>query len=227
MLGREGFSNRTEAGRALGEAVANHVRRTGYQGRPLVLALPRGGVPVGVEVARAINGELDVMVARKVGLPWQPELGVGAVTEDGPPVMNTEVLQRAGLSSQELSAAVDAEREEVRRRLRRYRNDRPPPRVDGRLVVVTDDGLATGVTARAALRALRQQNPWQLLFAAPVCAADAADLLANDADAVICLIAPRNLGAISVWYEDFPQLDDAEVEELLNEARRVPARPPG
>lgn len=217
------FANRAEAGRLLGERVAAYLNRLGPQRRPpLVLALPRGGVPVALEVARAIGGELDVVVARKIGMPGHPEFGIGAVTEDGPAIFNQGVLRQAGLTEQDLAGAVAAERAEVARRLRRYRGDRPPPDVGGRVVIVVDDGLATGVTAAAALRALRQRGPEQLIFAAPVCADDSVDALAAIADAVICVRRPRRFRAVGEWYADFSQLSDDEVEALLASAAQTP-----
>lgn len=217
------FTDRAEAGRLLGASVAAYLGRVGPPRRPpLVLALPRGGVPVAREVARAIGGELDVVVARKIGMPGHPEFGIGAVAEDGPAIFNTEVLRRAGLTEQDLAGTVAAERAEVARRLRRYRGDRPPPDVTGRVVVLVDDGLATGVTAAAALRALRQRQPDRLIFAAPVCADDSADALEAVADAVICEHRPRHFRAVGEWYADFSQLTDDEVEAILAGAAQTP-----
>jgi putative phosphoribosyl transferase len=209
------FADRDEAGRALAAAV---VRRAGHllRGqRPLVLALPRGGVPVARHVAEALDADLDVIVARKIGVPWQPELGVGAVTADGPALFDGDLLRRLGLDAEALAPVVARERAEARRRLRRYRGDRPPPAVAGRPVVVVDDGLATGVTARAALRAVRAQQPGVLVFAAPVCARQAAAALATDTDAVVCLEQPTDFRAVGAWYQDFTQLTDADVEQHL------------
>jgi putative phosphoribosyl transferase len=212
------FTDRVEAGRALGAAVASHVERAGWAGRPLVLALPRGGVPVGYEVARALDADLDVIVARKIGVPWQPELGVGAVAEDGPPVIDATLLRRIGLDEKQLQPLIQQERTEVHRRLRRYRGDRPPPALTDRLVVLVDDGLATGVPARAALAAARAQRPAYLVFAAPVCAPQSTAALKEHADAVICLQTPVDFRAVGRWYDDFSQLSDAAVERLLTRA---------
>lgn len=211
------FRDRTEAGRELGEIVAVHLRESGVTGRPLVLALPRGGLPVAREVARAVDGDLDVVVARKIGMPGHPEYGIGAVTADGPP-MFAEQARQLGLYASDVASIVQRERAEARRRLRRYRGDRPPPDVAGRPVIVVDDGIATGVTAVAALRQLRERGPQRLILAAPVCAPDSAAALRGEADAVVCGHTPPNFMAVGAWYEDFGQLDDDDVEAILAEA---------
>jgi predicted phosphoribosyltransferase len=218
------FADRAEGGRLLASRVEAYLGGLGpgpSPRPPLVLALPRGGVPVGLEVARGIGGVLDVAVARKIGMPGHTEFGIGAVTEDGPAIFNRTVLRQAGLTESDLAGAVAAERAEVARRLRRYRGDRPPPDVTGRVVIVIDDGLATGVTAFAAVRALRRRCPERLIFAAPVCAADSAGALESAVDALICVRRPRQFRAVGEWYADFSQLTDEQVEEIL--ARHVGA----
>jgi putative phosphoribosyl transferase len=144
------FADRIDAGQQLGRKVVSYLQELGIGGRPLVLGLPRGGLPVAEQVAGAVGGDLDAIVARKIGFPGQPEFGIGAVAEDGPPLFSYEVLRQAGLTEQHLAGTVERERAEVSRRVRRYRGDRPPPDPIGRVVIVVDDGLATGVTARAA-----------------------------------------------------------------------------
>jgi predicted phosphoribosyltransferase len=223
---REGlpaFADRTEAGRQLAAHIDGYLRPRDGSGRPpLVLALPRGGVPVAYEVARVIGGELDVVVSRKIGMPGHAEFGIGAVAEDGPPIFNQAVLRRTGLTERDLAGAVAAERAEIARRVSRYRGDRPLPDVTDRIVIVVDDGLATGVTAMAALRSLRQRQPAQLIFAAPVCAYDSAASLTSVAE-VICVCRSRRLRAIGEWYDDFSQLTDEQVEAVLAQARHESA----
>jgi putative phosphoribosyl transferase len=189
--------------------------------RTVVLALPRGGVPVASEIAKASGATLDVIVTRKIGFPRQPELGVGAIAEGmREPVYDDQMLARLGLTPAELAPVVAAERAELARRVRVYRPGRPPPDIVGRPVIVVDDGLATGVTARAALRSLRAGTfgsgaPGGLLLAVPVAPATAAEALGADADRVVTLISPRRFASVGEWYESFPQLTDADVLELL------------
>lgn len=204
------FRDRSEAGRLLAERVAAAAGDT-----DLVLALPRGGLPVAAPIAERLGVGLDIVVARKLGAPGHPEFGVGAVAEDGPPVYDQGNLRYAGVTEESMAATCAAEREELGRRVRRYRGDRPAPPVTGRVVVLVDDGLATGVTAHAALRWLRGRNPARVLLAVPVCAPQARDLLAPETDGVICLSAPSDFQAVGRWYENFEQLTDEDVEEVL------------
>ncbi|SHN27133.1 phosphoribosyltransferase [Cryptosporangium aurantiacum] len=215
------FTDRTEAGRALAAAVAEHLTAHGGAHHvPLVLGLPRGGVPIARTVAAAVHGELDVVVARKIGVPWHRELGVGAVTVDGPALFDQALLGQVGLRLEDLDADVERERAEARRRTERYRGGRPAPVIAGRTVVVVDDGLATGATARAALRRVRAENPAHLVFAAPVCAPQAVAMLGTEADAVVCVSAPPEFRAVGFHYRDFPQLTDEQVEQELHAARQ-------
>lgn len=218
----QGFADRVAGGQALGILLAGRLgpSRVGTGGRPLVLALPRGGVPVGAVVAHALGADLDVLVVRKIGAPGHAEFGVGAVAEDEQPIFDQRHLAQLGLGPEDLADTVAREIEEVRRRTALYRGDRPAPRVAGRLVIVVDDGLATGATARAALRSLRRAGPARLVFAAPVCAADAPRLLRDEADEVVCASAPEPFGAVGAWYLDFSQTSDREVVELLAESSR-------
>jgi len=222
----ERFADRAAAGRMLGTAVAEHLRQIGMDATqpgsasartPLVLALPKGGVPVGVGVADAIGAEFDLVISRKIGLPWQSDHGVGAIAENGPAVFDLSAVAAAGLRVRDLSPAVQRERVELRRRQERYRGSRPAPDVEGRVVVVVDDGLATGVTARAAARALAAGKPAHLVFAAPVCAAESVDLLSADVDCVLDIYSPREFFALGLYYHDFAPLTDTHVLQMCTQ----------
>lgn len=209
------FEDRRDAGRKLARPLLR------YRGeRPVVFALPRGGVPVGYEVARALQAPLDVLVARKLGAPDQPEFGIGAVAPGGVRVLYEEAVRRLGIPEDYLDRITARETAEVERRLRHFRGDRPETPVAGRAAILVDDGLATGVTARAAVRALRLREPGRLVLAAPVCAAQTAGTLAPTVDDLVCLQRPPDLGAIGFWYMNFDQTPDEEVVRLLEEARR-------
>jgi predicted phosphoribosyltransferase len=205
------FRNRIDAGRRLAEKLA------AYADRPdvLVLALPRGGVPVGFEVARALGAPLDVFLVRKLGVPRYEELAMGAVATGGVRVLNDEIVRGLGISEHEIDAAVARELQELARRERLYRGDRPPPDVAGRTVLLVDDGLATGATMRAAVAALRQQQPARIVIAAPTASPDTCEAIKAEADDVVCAMTPEPFFAVGHWYEDFTQTTDNEVRELL------------
>lgn len=205
------FADRSDAGGALGRQLA-----AGGIVDPLVLGLARGGVEVAAPVALQLGAPLDVLVVRKVGHPWQPELGLGALAEGGPVVWDLGGLAAAGLAPADLAEQVAAERAECRRRVSAYRSGRRGVPVTGCTVVVVDDGVATGVSARAALRSLRDAGAARLVLAAPVVAAQTMPALEAEADAVVALVVTPRLGAVSRWYADFRQTTDEQVVRLLH-----------
>lgn len=207
------FVDRADAGRQLAGTLVAGIELD----RPIVLALPRGGVPVAFEVANALGAPLDVWVARKLGAPGRPELAIGAIAEGGGEVIDRRMLRMLGVSADRLAAVEAAEAEELERRVRRYRGDRPRPDVAGRDVIVVDDGLATGATAEAALRSLRATEPEanRLILAVPVCPADTAARLRTVADAVVAVREEPDFYAVGLWYHDFSQVSDDEVARLL------------
>lgn len=209
------YADRQDAGRRLAERLA-HLGLTS----PVVLALPRGGVPVAYEVALALQAPLDVIVARKIGAPYQPELGVGALAEGDVTVFDDATLRHLGLTADDVAATVAHETAELERRVQRYRGGRPPVEVGGRDVVVVDDGLATGVSARAALRSVRARKPSRLVLAVPVGPVAAEELMRSEADEVVVIEAPPRLTAVGQWYADFTQTSDETVVELLAAAGR-------
>ncbi|RKH01134.1 phosphoribosyltransferase [Corallococcus carmarthensis] len=209
------FQNRVDAGRALGQRL--HVL-LGGGGDLVVLALPRGGVPVGFEVARMLGVPLDVFAVRKLGTPGHEELAMGAIATGGVAVLNAGVVRRLGIPEAAIAAAVEREARELARRDQLFRDGRPPARVEGRTVILVDDGLATGSTMRAALRALRQQGPARIVVGVPVGAPETCASLQGEADAVVCLYTPEPFFAVGQWYEDFTQTTDDEVRELLARA---------
>lgn len=209
------FRDRAEAGYWLAERLYYYRDED-----PLVLALPRGGVPVGYEISRALGAPLDVFIARKLGAPEQPELGIGAVAQGGTRVLNERIVERLGIPGEYLDLVTRREKTEVERRLILLRGDRPEPRVRDRTVILVDDGLATGVTARAAIVALRERGPRRLILAVPVCAAQTAEVIRPEVDELVSLQTPSDLYAIGLWYEDFEQVSDEEVIELLEASWR-------
>ncbi|SEK97562.1 Predicted phosphoribosyltransferase [Nonomuraea pusilla] len=208
----EVFADRTQAGELLAE------RLTGAHD-PVVLALPRGGVEVAVPIARRLGAELDVLVVRKIGYPPMPELGVGALAEGGEPVFDLDLLHRLGLTPESVGRVVRREREELARRVEAYRGGRPLPGLSGREVIVVDDGLATGGTARAALRAVRAAGPARVTLAVPVGAPETVEALRAEADEVVALKTPAGFRAVGQWYERFDQLSDEDVLEMLGRSR--------
>jgi putative phosphoribosyl transferase len=217
--GRPGFDDRRDAGLRLAEKLRHR-----EHDRPIVIALPRGGVPVGYEVARELNAPLDVWVVRKVGVPWHPELGVGAVAEGGYTYIARGMLDALGLSEADLADTIERERLEVERRVRLFRAGRARPRLSGRDVLLVDDGIATGGTVRAAVASLRDQGPRRIVLAVPVAAPDTLEELAPEVDDSVCLLAPTAMHAIGLWYRDFRQVSNDEVVRLLAQRREEAAR---
>ncbi|WP_150244321.1 phosphoribosyltransferase [Nocardiopsis quinghaiensis] len=215
------FRNRRDAGERLARVVEGQNKP-----HPLVLALPRGGVPVAERVAESLGVPMDIVVVRKIPVPGSPETAIGATTAEGPPLFDRRALDLLGLSEERLADMAGAEQTEARRRVQAYRGDAPDPEVAERDVFVIDDGLATGMSARAALAALREQGPASLVLAVPVGAPDAVHALADVCDQVVCLETPSDFGAVSLWYEDFPQVSDEEVLALLNRAGTDEGRAP-
>ena len=206
------FRDRTEAGRLLAAEIASLELRD-----PIVLALPRGGVPVAFEVATALGARLDLVIVRKVGAPDNPELAVAAIVDGNPPdvVLNREIIEAYGLQDDEIAALIARERPELERRRAVYRGKRPPLSVRGKTVVLVDDGAATGTTMKVALRAIRRRSPAEIVVAVPVASPEAVIDLASHADRLVCLAQPPHFRALGYHYKSFPQLDDAQVLDLM------------
>jgi putative phosphoribosyl transferase len=211
------FKNRTDAGRRLAKALTRYKSL-----RPVVLALPRGGVLVAAEVAAALEAPLDLVLVRKVGVPNQPELAMGAVTDGAQPmvVRNSEVIEACGVSEQEFDAVANEELAEIERRRRRYIGDRARAEVEGKVAIIIDDGIATGATTLAAIQAVRSRKPKELVLAVPVAPLDTVKKLHSEVDAIVCLDTPEELGAIGYFYRDFHQIGD---EEMIATLKRFPA----
>lgn len=206
------FRDRVDAGRRLAERLGAYAGRRDV----VVLALPRGGVPVAVEVARTLGAPLDVLFVRKLGLPGHEEYAMGAIARGGVQVLDEDVVRRHGLSPADVAAVVHRETAELRRRELRYRGDRPFPDLRGRVVVLVDDGIATGATMRAALAAVAKAGAARIIVAAPTVAADAAPDVAQGADEVVAVVTPADFDSVGEWYEDFRQTSDEDVIRLLD-----------
>lgn len=204
------FNNRREAGRRLA------VRLTHLKDKKsIVLALPRGGVPVGFEVAKALGVPLDVVVVRKIGAPHNPERGVGAIAENDVLVLDASAIELLKISQEELEWVINKEKNELTHRISLYRNDKSLPSLKNRTAILIDDGLATGATARAAIASVKKLYPKRLIFASPVCSSDEVQELKGFADEIICVTTPVDLEAVALWYVSFSQVTDGEVIELL------------
>ncbi|HEY7747357.1 MAG TPA: phosphoribosyltransferase [Aestuariivirgaceae bacterium] len=216
------FQDRREAGRLLAAKLSAYADRSDV----IVLALPRGGVPVGYEVARALRAPLDVFVVRKLGLPGQEELAMGAIATGGVRVLNQELLDKVQLPPHLIDAVAAKELDELQRRERAYRGGRPPPVVRGQTIILVDDGLATGSSMQAAIKALRELAPARIIVAVPTAPKDTCESLRAEADEVICDITPEPFFGVGLWYADFSQATDDEVRTLLAEAAESPPSRP-
>lgn len=210
---RARFHDRSEAGKNLAERLETYAGRKDV----IVLALPRGGVPVGFEIAKALRAPLDVLIVRKLGVPGQEELAFGAIASGGMRILNDEIIREIGLSGEWIEKITAREQKELERREQLYRNGKPPPAIDGRTVILVDDGLATGASMQTAIAAVRGKNPKSIIVALPVAPASVYRDL-KKADEVICLLSLEFFFAVSVYYEKFQQTSDGEVKELLRQA---------
>lgn len=209
------YRDRTEAGKHLATWLAHFANRDDV----LVLALPRGGVPVAYEVARALHAPLDIYLVRKLGVPGQEELAMGAIATGGVRVLNEDVVNYLGIPKSVIDSVAEIELQELERRERAYRGDRPEPDVRGKTVILVDDGLATGSTMRAAAEALRQQQPGRIVVAVPVSAPQTCDEYRMGVDEIVCAVTPEPFYGVGQWYTDFSQTTDEEVRELLAKAQ--------
>ncbi len=215
------FSDRVAAGRQLGAALHAYRQRKDV----LVLALPRGGVPVAAQVARELQAPLDLLLVRKLGVPGQEELAMGAIATGGAMVLNQDLVEMLGIGAETIEATKAVESRELARRQLAYRGERPFPELQDRCVIVVDDGVATGATMRAGVAALRQHRPKRLVIAVPVAPPDTLAVLRQSADEVVCLATPSPFYGVGAWYEDFSQTSDEEVREILLAAWTQPAMP--
>ena len=212
------FRNRVEAGQQLAKKLAKYANRPDV----LVLALPRGGVPVGYEVAQALKAPLDVFVVRKLGVPGHEELAMGAIASGGVRVLNGSVVDSLGILDETIDAVATRELRELERRERAYRDDRPAPDMQGRTVILVDDGIATGSTMRAAVGALRQLEATRIVVATPTAALSTVREMRPDVDELVAVMTPADFAGVGQWYEDFSQTTDGEVRELLDKASQLP-----
>lgn len=208
------FRDRTDAGRQLAALLTRYADRTDV----LVLALPRGGVPVAYEVAKELNAPLDVFLVRKLGVPGHEELAMGAIAPGGVRVLNEDIVNYLKIPDEVIDAIAAVEQRELERRQRAYRDDRPPPDVKDRIVILIDDGLATGSTMRAAAASLRLQKPGRIVVAVPVSSPETCDELRSEVDEIVCTFTPEHFQGVGLWYEEFSQTSDEEVRELLKRA---------
>lgn len=216
------FPDRIAAGRMLGTRLGQFANRKPV----LVLALPRGGVPVGFEVAQALHAPLDVFLVRKLGFPGQEELAIGAIASGGTSLLNEKMIRMLGIPSHQIEAITRQETHELERREHLYRGDRGAPDIRGRTLILVDDGMATGYTMRVAVTALRHKDPLEIIVAVPVASSATCKEVGQEADAVVCLSTPPEFCAVGEWYRNFSQVSDAEVGDLLDRAKLQPGLSP-
>jgi putative phosphoribosyl transferase len=214
------FNDRTDAGKKLAKRLME------YKNRPdvLILALPRGGVPVAFEVAKELNVKMDVFIVRKLGVPGNEELAMGAISSDNIRVLNEDVIRAFQIPQKIIEEVAENEFRELERRERIYRGNRQKPNISGSTVILIDDGLATGATMRAAVEAVKTKNPAKLIIAVPTAAPDTCSSFGNEVDEIICVATPEPFYGVGAWYEDFSQTTDKEVCELLNRAARTESK---
>jgi putative phosphoribosyl transferase len=210
------FRDRREAGKRLAQELLHYVNRPDV----IILALPRGGVPVAYEVALALNAPLDVFIVRKLGLPGQEELAIGAIASGGVRVLNEEIIQLLRLSDEVIERVAQSEQQELERRERLYRGDRPTPEIRDRTVILIDDGLATGASMRAAIAGLRAQNPGRIVVAVPIAAPETCAEFESEVDEIVCATTPEPFLGVGRWYEDFSQTTDEGVRLFLEDVQR-------
>lgn len=209
------FTNRRQAGQELAKRLAHYANRDDV----LVLALPRGGVPVAFEVAKALGVDMDVFLVRKLGVPGMEELAMGAIATGDIIVLNRDVTEALDIPEWVIAHVTRKESEELRRRERAYRGDRPPPAIEGRTVILIDDGLATGATMRVAVEAVKEQKPAKIVVAVPTAAKQTCDEFRNHVDEVVCVLDPEQFHFVGMWYEDFSEVSDDEVKDLLRQVK--------
>ena len=214
------FKDRVDAGRKLAKELSKYANRSDV----LILALPRGGVPVAFEVAKELNVKMDVFIVRKLGVPGNEELAMGAIASDNIRVLNEDVVRSFQIPERVIDMVAENELRELERRESTYRRDRPKPEISGSTVILIDDGLATGATMRAAAAALKTKNPAKIVVAVPTAAPDTCEFFGREVDEVICVATPEPFYGVGAWYGDFSQTTDREVCELLDKARALPAR---
>lgn len=214
------YKDRVDAGKRLAKELSKYANRSDV----LILALPRGGVPVAFEVAKELNVKMDVFIVRKLGVPGNEELAMGAISSDNIRVLNEDVVRSFQIPERVINMVAENELRELERRERAYRGDRPKPEISGSTVILIDDGLATGATMRAAAAALKIKNPAKIVVAVPTGAPDTCELFRREVDEVICVATPEPFYGVGAWYGNFSQTTDEEVCDLLNKARALPAR---